>query len=112
MAQLKKQEIEAAVDEFNRLWQKLASFISSTVSERNPTIEKEKEFLQLTGILMQKAAQLSDTLNLDRRFMEMVVDFLGDLYSLRSLLDYKDFQIGLFRERWNGVQLELGRIKI
>lgn len=95
------------VESFTSKWHRLAELMSKAVVEQKLTPEIEKEYLLLTGELIQRSVHLAKSLEREKRFIDQIQDFLEDVYNLRILVDMQDFQITLLRERWNAILIEI-----
>jgi hypothetical protein len=112
MAGLKRKQAQAEIEEFLAMWNKLADYISQTVSSQKSSLDQEFELLELSGSLAKKAAYLAAQLQWGNPFVDKVTDFLHDVYSLRILPNQEEFQITLLRERWNAVHMEINNLAV
>lgn len=112
MAGLKRNQVQSEIDDFLNGWNQVASFISTIVSNGNPSMEQEIEFFKLTGYLSRKSSYLASQLNWGTQFKDKISDFLHDVYNLRCLIGQEEFQITLLREKWNAVQLEVNQLAV
>ena len=110
MGRISDRKIKEETETFISLWNQFAEIISIVIKDQKITPKTEKEYLLLCGELAQRSVTVAHLLDLDKSFVQKVTDILEDIYNLRILIDWQEFQISLLRERWNAVLLEINSV--
>lgn len=96
--------------EFAGLWRKVSEYMAKAIHEPTFDTKWEDEYLDASMQLARMVVPVTNSLEIERGFIEKVISFLDEVYALRYLKEMQEFQVTLLRDRWSAINLELSRI--
>lgn len=96
--------------EFAELWRKVSECMAKALHESTFDPRWEDDYLKIAMRSAEIIVPVTNKLGLSSGFIDKVISFLEEVFSLRYLKEMQEFQITLLRDRWSAINLELSRV--